>query len=74
MDYKLEVVAVPVSDVDAAKAFYERIGYHTDHDHRVNDNLRFVQITPPRLGVLDRDWRWCHLGGAGVGPANAGRR
>src|ERR1700733_10046985 len=47
MDYKLEVVAVPVSDVDTAKAFYERIGYHTDHDHRVNDHLRFVQITPP---------------------------
>jgi catechol 2,3-dioxygenase-like lactoylglutathione lyase family enzyme len=47
MDYKLEVVAVPVSDVDQAKAFYERIGYHTDHDHRVNDKLRFVQITPP---------------------------
>jgi catechol 2,3-dioxygenase-like lactoylglutathione lyase family enzyme len=47
MDYKLEVVAVPVRDVDAAKSFYERIGYHTDHDHRVNDHLRFVQITPP---------------------------
>jgi predicted enzyme related to lactoylglutathione lyase len=47
MDYKLEVVAVPVSDVDAAKAFYERIGYHTDHDHRVSNELRFVQITPP---------------------------
>lgn len=42
MDYKLEVVAVPVSDVDMAQAFYERIGYHTDHDHRVNDHLRFV--------------------------------
>jgi catechol 2,3-dioxygenase-like lactoylglutathione lyase family enzyme len=50
MDYKLEVVAVPVSDVDKAKAFYERIGYHTDHDHRVNDHLRFVQITPPGSG------------------------
>lgn len=47
MDYRLEVVAVPDSDVDTAKAFYERIGYHTDHDHRVNDLLRFVQITPP---------------------------
>ena len=47
MDYKLEVVAVPVSDVDKAKTFYERIGFHTDHDHRVNDALRFVQITPP---------------------------
>jgi catechol 2,3-dioxygenase-like lactoylglutathione lyase family enzyme len=47
MDCKLEVVAVPVSDVDVAKAFYERIGYHIDHDHRVSDSLRFVQITPP---------------------------
>ena len=47
MDYKLEVVAVPVNDVDAAKAFYERIGYHIDHDHRVSDELRSVQITPP---------------------------
>ena len=47
MDYKLEVVAVPVNDVDTAKAFYERIGYHIDHDHRVSDELRFVQITPP---------------------------
>jgi hypothetical protein len=47
MDYKLEVVAVPVNDVDAAKAFYERIGYHIDQDHRVSDELRFVQITPP---------------------------
>jgi catechol 2,3-dioxygenase-like lactoylglutathione lyase family enzyme len=47
MDYRLEVVAVPVSDVDAAKDFYERIGYHIDHDHRVSDELRFVQITPP---------------------------
>jgi catechol 2,3-dioxygenase-like lactoylglutathione lyase family enzyme len=47
MDYRLEVVAIPVSDVDAAKAFYERIGYHIDHDHRLSDELRFVQITPP---------------------------
>jgi len=47
MDYKLEVVAVPVSDVDEATTFYERIGFRTDHDHRVNDALRFVQITPP---------------------------
>jgi catechol 2,3-dioxygenase-like lactoylglutathione lyase family enzyme len=47
MDYRLEVVAVPVSDVDVARAFYERIGYHIDHDHRLSDELRFVQITPP---------------------------
>src|SRR5438093_8489436 len=39
---------LPVSDVDRAKAFYtEKIGFHADHDHRVNDQLRFVQLTPP---------------------------
>ena len=48
MDYKLEVVPVPVSDVDRAKAFYtEKAGFNADHDHTVSDTLRFVQITPP---------------------------
>ena len=48
MDYKLELVAVPVSDVDRAKAFYtEQVGFNADHDHTVNENLRFVQLTPP---------------------------
>lgn len=47
MDWKIELVPVPVSDVDRAKAFYERIGFHADHDHRVHENLRFVQLTPP---------------------------
>jgi catechol 2,3-dioxygenase-like lactoylglutathione lyase family enzyme len=47
MDYRLEVVAVPVSNIDAAKDFYEGIGYHIDHDYRVSDELRSVQITPP---------------------------
>jgi len=48
MDWKLELVAVPVSDVDRAKAFYtQKIGFNADHDHRVNDALRFVQLTPP---------------------------
>ena len=48
MDYKLELVAVPVSDVDRAKAFYvEQAGFNADHDHRVSDDLRFVQLTPP---------------------------
>jgi len=48
MDYKLELVAVPVSDVDRAKAFYtEQAGFNADHDHAVNENLRFVQLTPP---------------------------
>ncbi len=47
MDWKLELVAVPVSDVDRAKAFYtEQIGFNADHDHRVTDELRFVQLTP----------------------------
>src|SRR4051794_16105810 len=48
MDWKLELVQVPVSDVDRAKAFYaEKVGFNTDHDHQVNDELRFVQLTPP---------------------------
>jgi predicted enzyme related to lactoylglutathione lyase len=48
MDFKLELVAVPVSDVDRAKAFYtERAGFSADHDHQVSDELRFVQLTPP---------------------------
>src|SRR6187455_2013608 len=48
MDYKLELVAVPVSDVDRAKEFYvERAGFNPDHDHRVSDEIRFVQLTPP---------------------------
>jgi catechol 2,3-dioxygenase-like lactoylglutathione lyase family enzyme len=48
MDWKLELMTVPVSDVDRAKAFYtEQIGFNLDYDHRVNDNLRFVQLTPP---------------------------
>ncbi len=48
MDWKLELVAIPVSDVDRAKAFYvEKVGFHLDHDHRVNEGLRFVQLTPP---------------------------
>jgi predicted enzyme related to lactoylglutathione lyase len=48
MDWKLELVFVPVSDVDRAKAFYtEKVGFHADHDQRVNEGLRFVQLTPP---------------------------
>jgi len=48
MDFKLELIPVPVSDVDRAKAFYtEQAGFNLDHDHRVNENLRFVQLTPP---------------------------
>ena len=47
MDFKLELVAIPVSDVDRAKAFYtEQAGFDADHDHRVSDDVRFVQLTP----------------------------
>src|SRR3954447_5352803 len=48
MDFKLELVAVPVSDVNRAKRFYvEQAGFNADHDHAVNDELRVVQLTPP---------------------------
>jgi catechol 2,3-dioxygenase-like lactoylglutathione lyase family enzyme len=48
MDMKLELVPVPVTDVDRAKSFYvDKVGFHLDHDHNVNDQLRFVQLTPP---------------------------
>src|SRR4029079_3364402 len=48
MDMKLELVAVPVSDVDRAKAFYvDQVGFNADHDFQVTDDLRFVQLTPP---------------------------
>jgi len=48
MDWKLELVQVPVSDVDRAKAFYtDQVGFVLDHDHQVSDDLRFVQLTPP---------------------------
>jgi catechol 2,3-dioxygenase-like lactoylglutathione lyase family enzyme len=62
MDWKLELVAIPVSDVDRAKEFYtEKAGFVLDHDHRVSDEIRFVQLTPPGsacsitlgLGVTD---------------------
>lgn len=47
MDWKLELVAVPVSDVDRAIAFYrDRVGFNLDHDHKVSNELRFVQLTP----------------------------
>jgi len=63
MDMKLELVALAVSDVDRAKAFYtERVGFIADHDHTISDELRFVQLTPPGsacsiafgVGVIDR--------------------
>ena len=48
MDWKLELVAIPVSDVDRAKAFYtDKAGFNADHDHTVSEEIRFVQLTPP---------------------------
>ena len=48
MDWKLELVAIPVSDVDRAKDFYvDKAGFVADHDHKVSDEIRFVQLTPP---------------------------
>jgi predicted enzyme related to lactoylglutathione lyase len=51
VDWRLELVQVPVSDVDRAKAFHaEKVGFHADHDHTVGDEIRFVQLTPPGSG------------------------
>jgi len=48
MDWKIELVAIPVTDVDRAKAFYvDQVGFNADHDYQVRDDLRFVQLTPP---------------------------
>jgi predicted enzyme related to lactoylglutathione lyase len=48
MDWKLELVMIPVSDIDRAKAFYtDKAGFNADHDHTVSDEIRFVQLTPP---------------------------
>ncbi len=48
MDYKIELIILPVSDVNRAKSFYaDQVGFTVDHDQRVDENLRFVQITPP---------------------------
>ncbi|MGQ4596850.1 VOC family protein [Nocardia sp. R6R-6] len=50
MDWKIELVAIPVTDVDRAKDFYTKIGFNADHDQRVDEKLRFVQLTPPGSG------------------------
>jgi predicted enzyme related to lactoylglutathione lyase len=48
MNWKLELIQVPVADIDRAKAFYaDKAGFVAEHDHRVNENVRFVQLTPP---------------------------
>ena len=50
MEMRLEVVTVPVSDIDRAKEFYLSVGFNADHDHTVSEDLRFVQMTPPGSG------------------------
>ena len=51
MEMKLELVPIPVTDVDRAKAFYtDQVGFNADHDHKISDELRFVQLTPPGSG------------------------
>jgi len=47
LDWRLELIQVPVADVDRAKAFYIQAGFIAEHDHQVSDELRFVQLTPP---------------------------
>ena len=48
MDYRLELITLPVSDVDRAKSFYvDELGWNADHDHTVSEELRFIQVTPP---------------------------
>ena len=66
MDWKLELVAVPVSDVDRAKAFYtDQVGFNADHDHQVSDTMRFVQLTPPGSA--------CSIAiGSGIGESTPG--
>ena len=66
MDYKLELVTLPVSDVDRAKSFYvDQLGFNADYDHRVSPELRFVQLTPPGSG--------CSIAiGVGLTPAEPG--
>ena len=50
MEMRLELVGVPVTDVDRAKEFYGAVGFHADHDHTVSEDVRFVQMTPPGSG------------------------
>ncbi len=50
MEMKLELVPVPVTDVERAIEFYKKVGFNLDHDHKVQEGLRFVQFTPPGSG------------------------
>ena len=73
-DMKLEVVVLPVSDVDRAKRFYETLGWRLDADFAVGDDFRVVQLTPPGSDVLDHLRRRDHLGRAGLDRGPAARR
>ena len=56
-DWKIELIFVPVSDVDRAKGFYvDQIGFNCDFDQRVSDSLRFVQLTPAGSACLEGAW------------------
>ncbi|MFF3569708.1 VOC family protein [Nocardia jiangxiensis] len=50
MDWKIELVAIPVTDVDRAKKFYTGIGFNADYDESPTEDIRFVQLTPPGSG------------------------
>ena len=65
MDMKLEVVVIPVSDVDRAKAFYEKLGFRLDIDYVANDKFRVVQFTPPASQASI-------IFGKGITPAKSG--
>lgn len=66
MDMKLEVLLLPVSDVDRAKAFYEKLGFRLDIDHVANDDFRIIHFTPPHSGASI-------IFGKGVLPPNQAR-
>ena len=52
MDWKIELIAVPVTDVDRARDFWANLGWHVDHDQTVSEEIRFVQLTPPGSACL----------------------
>ena len=77
MDWKLELVSIPVTDVDRANDFYaDKVGFHADHDHRVHDALRFVQLTPPgsACSIVLGDGHRRGRAGVGEGAADRDRR
>ncbi len=82
MDWKIELVAIPVSDVDRAKAFYtEQVGFNADYDATPSDDIRFVQLTPPGSacsiaigkGIVDREPGSVHGMQVVVADVNAAR-